>query len=196
MKKFITTVILIIIMSTNVCFAIVRQDPENIYEIVPNEFYVSYHTDKFNDVSYNEPYIVNYAPGKYTYEYLKVYNEDTNYSIKLDQYSDSKGYYFGIINLLWADDMFDKYIYNVSIKWNNQVYDYPGSIYHFKSNLIIDPEREKPLYDLIYNLYVQGIPFKMRIDEISPLTLIPATHIIDVPSTNFTEAFIYVYSNP
>ena len=25
---------------------------------------------------------------------------------------------------------------------------------------------------------------------------IPATHIIDVPSTNFTEAFIYAYSNP
>ncbi len=196
MKKIIVTAILIIIMSSNVCIAMVRSAPENIYERVPNEFYIDYHTDKFNDTNFNEPYIVNYTTGKYTFEYLKVYNESSNYTIKFDKYSDANRYYFGILNVFWNDDMFNKYIYNVSIKYNNEVFDYPNSVYHFKSFLIIDPEMNKPLYDLIYNLYVQGIPFKMRIDEMSPLTLIPATHIIDVPSTNFTEAFIYAYSNP
>ena len=195
MKKVIKIAVLIMIMCSNVCFAMVRRAPENSLDRISNEFYIDYHTDRFNDADYNDPYIVNYPTGKYTYEYLKVYNMDTSYLIKFDKFSDANRYYFGIINLLWNDDMFDSYIYNVAVKYNNQEYDYPSRVYHYKSTLFIDQEMNKPLYDLIYNLYAQGIPFKMRIDEISPYTFNPATHIIDVPTTNFAEAFIHAYTN-
>ena len=195
MKKIIKITILFVIMWCNFCLAMVKQLPENTYNRFPNEFYINYHTDRFDDVNYNEPYISNYPNGKYTYEYLKVYDFDTDYVIKFDKYSDANRNYFGIINLFWNDSMYDKYIYKVALKYNNQEYDYPDSIYHFKSTLFIDQDAHKPLYDLIYNLYTQGIPFKMRIDEISPSTLIPATHIIDVKSTNFAEARMYVETN-
>ena len=195
MKNIVKITIALIIICSNVCLAMVRQLPENTSDILQNEFYIDYHKDRFDDTNYNKPFIVNHSSGKYTYEYLKVYNLDTDYVIKFDKYSDTDSNYFGIINLFWNDSMYDKYIYKVAVKYNDQEYDYPNGIYHLKSTLFIDQENNKPLYDLIYNLYAQGIPFKMRIDEISPYTLIPATHIIDVKSTNFAEARMHVHTN-
>ena len=194
MKRLVKNIIMILLLSNITCFAAIKIDPENIIDRAPNEFYINYHSDRFNDEDYSKPYIVNESAGKYTWDKLKVYNQDMSYTIKYDKFSDANRFYFGIISLLWGDKLFDNYFYKVSVKYNNQVYDYPNKIQHYKSTLIIDQINDAPLHDLLYNLLVQGTPFKLRIDETTIFDNSPATHIIEIVNTNFAEAFVFFYS--
>ena len=191
MKKIIIMFLLVVSMTLN-SYAAVYVYPDSPYDCDSNMFYIDYNIDKFNDIKLDDRYLINRRYGTFSNENIHVYNQKCVFYITLKTYTDSLNHYFGIgMSLYGNTDVINEYYHSLSIKYDNQTFDYPYPVRMGKAGWLHISEVETPdLYQVLFLLLAQGKTFKIRLDEISD---VGTYYVFEVLPTNFAEAFTYCY---
>ena len=73
MKNIIAVILLVFFVNSTV-YANVYRYPESPYDCQPTQFYIDYNIDKFNDIQFNDPYLINRTYGTFSNEYIGLNN--------------------------------------------------------------------------------------------------------------------------